>query len=178
LLPCRREIEIGAGDRRRQRIQREIGRVALKEIIDIRSSAQKDGSQDESLHGFRMRDGVSQGERAAPAAAEDVHLAMDIQLPSQPQHVADKMLGRIVGKGCRSVVVACAGRTLAAAALVEKDDPVSVGIEKVSKRLVAARARPSMHEHDRLAVFRTILFPINPVKRVLLDSLIARFTAG
>jgi hypothetical protein len=53
LLPRRREIEIGARDRRRELIQREIGRVALKEIIDIRSAAQKDAAQDEGLDGFR-----------------------------------------------------------------------------------------------------------------------------
>jgi hypothetical protein len=35
-----------------------------------------------------------------------------------------------------------------------------------------------VQKHDRLAVFRTVFFPINPVKRVLLDSLITRFTAG
>src|SRR5882762_1210016 len=125
-----------------------------------------------------MRDGVSQGERAAPTAAEDVHLAVDIQLAPQPQHVADKMLGRIVGKGCRRVVVACAGRTLAAAALVKKNDLVSVGIEKASERLVTARSRPSMHDHDRLTVSGTVFFPVNLVFWMLLDSQMPRFVAG
>ena len=104
------------------------------------------------MHGFRMRDGVSQSEHAAPTAAENVHLAVDIQLPPQPQHVTDKMLGRIVGKSCCWVVVACTGGTLAAAALVEKDNPVSVGIEKASERFVTARSWPSMHDQDRLTV--------------------------
>jgi len=72
-----------------------------------------------------------------------MHFAVDIQLPLQPQYVADKMLGRIVGESCRCVIVASAGRTLAAAALVEKDDPVSVRVEEARKRLVAARSRPS-----------------------------------
>src|SRR5205814_5342992 len=152
LLLCRREIEVGTRDWHRQRVQREIGRVALEEIIDIRSAAQKDPAQDEGLHGFRMRDGVSQSEHAAPTAAENVHLAVDIQLPPQPQHVTDKMLGRIVGKSCCWVVVACTGGTLAAAALVEKDNPVSVGIEKASERFVTARSWPSMHDQDRLTV--------------------------
>ena len=97
-----------------------------------------------------------------------------LQLPPQPQHVADKMLGRIVGKGCRCIVVACAGRTLAAAALVEKNDPVSVGVEKASRRLVTARSRPAVHEHDRLAVSRAVFFPINLVLWVLLDSQMAQ----
>src|SRR5437588_12274893 len=125
-----------------------------------------------------MRYGVSQGECAAPATAENVHLALDTQLLPKPQHVADKMLGRIVGKGCGCVVVACAGRTLPAAALVEKNDPVSVGIEKTSKRFVTPRSRPSMHEHDRLTVYRAVFFPVNLVWRMLLDGQIARFITG
>ena len=125
-----------------------------------------------------MRDRVSQGERAAPTAAEDVHLAVDVQLAPQPQHIADKVPGRIVGKGFGSIVVACAGRTLAAAALVEKNDPVSVGTEKASERLVAARSRPSMQEHDRLTVPRAVFFPVNPVLRMLLDNQMTRPIAG
>ena len=53
--------------------------------------------------------GVSQGERTSPAAAENMHFAGDVQLPTQFQYVLDKMLGRIVGKGCCRVVVASAG---------------------------------------------------------------------
>src|SRR4051794_34379194 len=124
-----------------------------------------------------MRDGVSQGECAAPATAENVHLAVDMQLLPQAQYVADQMLGRIVGKGCRCVIVPCAGRTLAAAALIEKNDPVSVGIEKASKRLVRARSRPAVHKHDRFAVCRAVFFPINLVLWILLNNQMARFTA-
>jgi hypothetical protein len=88
------------------------------------------------------------------------------------------MCGRVVSE-CRSgIVVACAGCAFAAAALVEKNDPVSRGVEKVGVKLVASRARSAVQEHHRLAVLRTVFFPINPVKRVLLDSLITRFTAG
>ncbi len=125
-----------------------------------------------------MRDGISQGERAAPTAAKDVHLAVDTQLAPQPQHVADKMLGRIVGKGCHGVIVARARRTLAAAALIEKNDPVSIRIEKASERLVTARARPSMHDHDRLTISRAVFFPVNLVLWLLLDSQMARFVAA
>jgi len=122
--------------------------------------------------------GVSQSERASPAAAKDVHLAVDIELTAQPQHVIDQMRGRVVGECRRSVVVACARCALATAALVEKNDPVSLRIEKVGNKLLASRARPAVQEHDRLAVCRTVFFPINPVKRVLLDSLVPRFIAG
>ena len=125
-----------------------------------------------------MGDGVSQSERASPAAAKDVHLAVDIELTAEPQHVIDQMRGRVVSECRRSVVVACARCALATAALVEKNDPVSLRVEKVGVELVASRARPAMQEQDRFAVFRTVFFPINPVKRVLLDSLVPRFIAG
>src|SRR5246127_2937453 len=41
--------------------------IALKEIVDIRPAAQKDAAQDQGLHRCGMRDGVGQGEGAAPA---------------------------------------------------------------------------------------------------------------
>ena len=72
-----------------------------------------------------MDDGVSQRERASPAAAKDVHLAVDVELTTQAQHVIDQMRGRVVGECCRGVVVLCAGCAFATAALVEKNDPVS-----------------------------------------------------
>src|ERR1051325_5523676 len=125
-----------------------------------------------------MRDGVSQGERTAPTAAEDVHLAVNIQFPTQPQHVVDQMLGRIVGKGWRWVVLTCAGRTLAAAALVEKNYPVSVGIENASERLVTAPSRPSMHPQDRLTISRAVFFPVNLVSWMLLDGQMAEPVTG
>src|SRR4051794_32083138 len=124
-----------------------------------------------------MRDGVSQGECAAPAAAENVHLAVDMQLLPQAQYVADQMLGRIVGKGCRCVIVAGTRRTLAAAALVEKNDPVSIRVEKASERLVRARSRPAVHEHDRLSVCRAVFFPINLILWILLHNQMASFIA-
>ena len=75
--------------------------------------------------------GVSQSERASPAAAKDVHLTVDIELTAQPQHVIDQMCGRVVGECRRGIVVACAGCAFATAALVEKNDPVSRRVEKV-----------------------------------------------
>src|SRR5215472_18013651 len=122
--------------------------------------------------------GISQCERASPTAAKDVHLTVDIKLTAQPQNVIDQMCGRVVGECRRGIVVACAGCAFATAALVEKNDPVSCRVEKVGMKLVASRARSAVQEHHRLAVFRTVFFPINLMKRVLLDSLITRFTAG
>jgi hypothetical protein len=150
----------------------------LKEIVDIRSPAQKNGAQDQGLHGSRMGDGVSQSERASPTAAKDVHLTVDIELTAQPQHVSDQMCGRVFGECRRGIVVACAWCAFATATLVEKNDPISLRVEKVGVKLVAPRARPTVQKHHRLAVFRTVFFPINPVKRVLLDTQMPRFAAG
>jgi hypothetical protein len=77
--------------------------------------------------------GVSQGERTSPAVTENMHFAGDVQLPTQFQYVIDKMLSRIVGKGCRRVVVARAGCTLSAAALVEENDPIPLRIKKAGR---------------------------------------------
>src|SRR5258708_37108074 len=96
--------------------------------------------------------GVSQGERTSPAATENMHFARDVQLPTQFQYVIDKMLGRIVGKGCRRVIVARAGCTLSAAALVEKNHTISLRIEKAGRRAMTAGSRPAVHEHERLAL--------------------------
>src|SRR6267154_2619558 len=110
--------------------------------------------------------GVSQGERTSPAATKNMHFAADIQLLTQFQYVMDKMLGGIVGQGCRRVVVAAgAGCAFAAAALVEQNDAISLRIEKAGKRAVASGSRSAMHEHDRLAVGRAVFFPVNPVLR-------------
>src|SRR5215471_14808571 len=99
-----------------------------------------------------MDDGVSQRERASPAAAKDVHLAVDVELTTQAQHVIDQMRGRVVGECRRGVVVPCAGCAFATAALVEKNDPVSLRVEKVGVELVVSRAPPAAQEHDPLTI--------------------------
>jgi len=110
-----------------------------------------------------MRDGVGQGKGAAPAAAKNVHLAIDVQLVAERRHVVDQVLGRIVGQRRRCVIIARTGRALAATALVKKHDPVSLRIEKPSGRAVAACTRPAMHDDDRLAGERAVLLPIDPM---------------
>jgi len=110
-----------------------------------------------------MRDGVGQGKGAAPAAAKNVHLAIDVQLVAERRHVVDQVLGRIVGQRRRCVIIARTGRALAATALVKKHDPVSLRIEKPGGRAVAACTRPAMHDDDRLAGERAVLLPIDPM---------------
>jgi hypothetical protein len=121
--------------------------------------------------------GVSQGKRTSPAATEDMHFAGDLQLPTQFQYVIDKMLGRIVGKGCRRVIVACARCALSAATLVEENDPISRRIEKAGEGTMTSSSRAAMHEHHRLAVYRTVFFPINPVLRIPMRGKVAGFVA-
>src|SRR6202035_1391004 len=112
-----------------------------------------------------MRDGVGEGEGAAPAAAKNVHLAVDVQLVAQRPHVVDQVLGGIVGQRQRCVIIARTGRALAATALIEKHDAVSLRIEKPGGRAVAACTRPTMHDDDRLARERAVLLPIDPMLR-------------
>jgi len=159
--PSRRKIQIGTGCRHGERVYREFGGIALEEIVDIRPAAQKDAAQDQGLHRCGMHDGVGQGEGAAPAAAKNVHLAVDVQLVTQRRHVIDQMLGRIVGQRRCCVIIARTGRTLAATALVEKHDAVSLRIEKPGGRAVAAGTRPAMHDNDRLAGERAVFLPID-----------------
>lgn len=112
-----------------------------------------------------MRDGVSQREGAAPAAAENMHPAVDAQLVAQRQHVVDQVLSRIVGQRRRCVIVARTGRALAATALVEEDDAVPLRIKKSGERAVAPRTRSAMHDDDRLAGERAVFLPVDPMIR-------------
>jgi hypothetical protein len=120
---------------------------------------------------------VSQGERTSPAATENMHFAGDVQFPTQFQYVINKVLSCIVGKGCRRVVVACARCALSAATLVEENDPIPRRIEKAGERAMTSGSRPAMHEHDRLAVYRAVFFPVDPVLRISMSGKVAGFVA-
>jgi hypothetical protein len=159
--PRRREIQIGARHRHGEGVCREFSGIALKEIIDIRSAAQKDAAQDQSLHGCGVCDGIGQREGAAPAATEDVHLAVDVQLMAQRRNIVDQVSGRIVGERRCCVIFARAGCALAAAALVEQDDAVPLRIKKPGGRAVATRTRSAMHDHHGLAGERPVFLPID-----------------
>ena len=88
------------------------------------------------------------------------------------------MLGRIVGEGCRRVIVACARCALSAATLVKENDPISRRIEKAGEGTMTSSSRAAMHEHDRLAVYRAVFFPVNPVLRIPVSGKVAGFVAG
>ena len=76
-----------------------------------------------------------------------------------------QVLGGIVGQRRCCVVIARTGRALAATALVEKHDTVSLRIEKPGGRAVAACTRPAMHDDHRLTGERAVLLPIDPMIR-------------
>src|SRR5436190_24220347 len=80
---------------------------------------------------------------------------------AQGRNIVDQVLGRIVGQRRSCVVFACAGRALAATALVEQDDAVPLRIKKPGRRAMAARTRSAMHHHDRLAAERPVFLPID-----------------
>jgi hypothetical protein len=74
-----------------------------------------------------MRLRISQSEGRSPRSAK--HLpALDPKVFADFLDVGDQVPGSVGFEGC-------VGRTLAAAALVEKNDPVSLRIEKVGKKL-------------------------------------------
>ena len=102
-----------------------------------------------------------------------MHSARDVQLPTQFQYVLDKVLGRIVSKGCRRIVVARAGCALPAAALIEKNDPIPLRIKKAGKRAMTSGSRPAMHEHHRLAIYRAVFLPVDAVLRIPITGKVA-----
>ena len=92
-----------------------------------------------------MDDGVSQRERASPAAAKDVHLAVDVQLMAQGRNIVDQVSGRVVCQRRRCVIFARAGRALAAAALVEQDDAIPLRTKnRVAELWLPAPGPPCM----------------------------------
>src|SRR5438128_481366 len=121
--------------------------------------------------------GVSKGERTSQAATENMHFAGDVQLPTQFHSAIDKRLGGIAGKACGCAVVAGPGFALSAATLVEKYDPISLRIKKAGRRAMTSGSRLAMHEHDRLAVYRAVFFPVDPVLRIPMNGKVAGFVA-
>src|SRR3546814_959476 len=95
-----------------------------------------------------MRDSIGHGERAAPAAAEDVHRTRDLQLIAQFFDVADQVGGRVPGERHRGARRGDIGLALAAAALVEQDDAVSRRIEEARHRGRASPAGAAVEERS------------------------------
>ena len=103
----------------------------------------EDPAQDQLGDALGMGLGIGQRQRAAPGAAEH-QPALDPEHGAQPLDVGHQMPGGVGlqrGEWCAA----------AAAALVEQEDPVALGIEQPAMLGAAAAARPAMQEHGGLA---------------------------
>src|SRR5262245_37148879 len=125
-----------------------------------------------------MRLRVRECERRAPRAAED-EPALDAEMLAQPLHVGDQVPGRVVDE-------ARVRATATAPALIEQHDAVGGRIEEAARPVVAAGARPAMHEHCGLAARVAAFLVVNLVHigyaqitgRVRLDGRVQRFRPG
>ena len=91
---------------------------------------------------------VGEDQRGAPRTAEE-QPALHAEVFTQPLHVRDQMV-RGVAAQIRGRVGGVRGAA-SAAALVEEDDPVSVGVEPPPYDRAAARPRPAVHDERGLA---------------------------
>ena len=149
--------DIGAG--LRQRIGRlgEGRGIALVHEMQILRRAEEDAAQDEVRAFVRVSNAVSHRQRAAPAAAEDVHPAADAERVAQPIDVLDQVRGRVVGQRRGRAVGGDRRAALPAAALIEQDHAVARRVE-IARHYGAARAAGPAVQHDdgfarRVAIF-------------------------
>src|SRR5262249_5795018 len=118
--------------------------AALVEPVDLLLAQHEDTAQHELGDALGVLLGVRERERAAPGAAE--HLpAIDLEVLAEALHVGDEVPGGVV-------VEAGVGPALAAAALVEQDDAVSLGVEEAALLGLGATAGASVDKDGRLAV--------------------------
>ncbi len=116
-----------------------------------------------------MADGIDQRQRAAPAAAEDMHFAGDIERGAQCVDVIDEIVGRVVDERDLGTRAGNGRLALAAAALVEQDHAIARGIEEAGHDRRAGTARSTMQEHDGLARRIAIFLPVQPVIGIAID---------
>src|SRR5690606_16930585 len=102
-----------------------------------------------------MRLGISQRERRAPRATEQLP-PLDAQMLPEALHVGDQIPGRIVlERRMRD--------RAPAAALIEQNDAIAGGIVIAPHRGVAAATRSAMHEKCRLAMRVSALLEVDLV---------------
>ncbi len=100
---------------------------------------------------------IGQGQGRPPGAAEQ-HPLLDAQVLTQSLDVLDQVPGGVVFQ-------AGIGRGATAAALVEGDDAIEVGIEEAPTQAIAAGTRPAMEEQHRQAVGRAALIGVEYMGR-------------
>src|SRR5215469_16819916 len=55
----------------------------------------------------------------------------------------------------------------------QKNDPIPLRIKKAGRGAVTSGSRPAMHEHHRLAVYRAVFLPVDPVLRIPITGKVA-----
>ena len=103
---------------------------------------------------------VSQAERGTPGAAQH-QPSVDPEVPPEKFHVRDQVLGRVDGQ-IRGRIARVRSAP-AAAALVEEDDPVDVGIEISAHARGTSRAGTAMEDDRGLAARVAADLPIDEV---------------
>ena len=130
-------------------------RAVLVEPVHFALRAREDAAQDQCAHALGMCLRIGERQRRAPRAAEHEPV-LDAEALAQRLDVGDKVLRRV---GLQFGVRARA----AAAALVEQDDHVMVGIEQAAVIGMAAAARPAVQEQRGLALRVARRFPADAV---------------
>ena len=146
-------------------------RALLVEPLQLPAPQHEDAAQNQLADLARVGLGIGQRQGRTPAAAENLP-ALHAQVPAQLFDVGHQVPGGVVHQ------VGVRGRP-AGAALVEQDDPVGLGIVETPHLGPAARARPAVQQHHRLALGVAALFVIQPVAAVRLqEAAVVGFKVG
>src|SRR6266540_3725047 len=135
----------------------QVARPFLVEPAELAPSQEKDPAEHDALAAVGMRLRVGEGERAAPAAAEH-DPPVDPEMPAKLLRVLHQIPGRVLAKlGVRGA--------LAAAALVEQDDPPLSRIEIATMHRAHATSGATVEEHHQLALRIAAFLEVERVQR-------------
>ena len=135
----------------RQKIQKRRGggrekpAHVVKKPVHLAGRAQKNAAQDKANTAIRMGLTIGESQGAAPTAAEN-QPAFDLQGNTQSLHVADQIGGGV------GVQFPQWGR-VAAATLIEQDDAIVFGVEKLPMDRRRARTRTAVNEQYRKTIW-------------------------
>ena len=147
------------GDRREvvlPRVGKDLARPLLVEPEELAPAQEEDAAQHERLAAIRVRLGVGQRKRAAPAPAEH-DPPVDAEVLAQLLDVRHEIPGRVLPElreGC----------ALAAAALVVQHDAPLLRIEVAVVERFDAAARAAVQEDERLAARVAALLEVDRVQ--------------
>ena len=127
----------------------------LIEPAKLSLRGQKNAAQDQGTDSLRIRFRVGKRQRRSPRAAEKLP-AVDIEFQADAFDVVDQILRRVAFDGC-------VRHRPATTALIEKHDPVFIGIVKPAHRRITAAAWTAVHDQRRLASGISALLDIKRV---------------